>query len=447
MAEERSRKAAKGWLSRACSRVDEMAAVSSASRDGEWRVSASVALNELDKRLDTFDAAQAAVEAVIDEEQLLNDIEKSGLFRDAVLGSRAKLMAAVQSEEAQAAASVGSHTELKLPKLDLPTFSGDVLDWPSFWQTFQNSVGDRTDLADIVKLTYLKTLLKGEAAVSIAGLTVTGPSYQTAVSLLKERFGRSDLIIFKHVQGLLNMGEAKDMKAFQDELLIHVRSLEALGISGDTYGVILTPLVLSKLPKEIRLEWARGGSGHESDLEWLLQFLKVETERRERSGVYGDLVATTTRDAPRARTGPAAQGAPPAQPGRRDGTSRRRQPAAVSAAALQSSSRATGSCGFCQLQHPTAKCREWLKLSCRERFQQVKEKGLCFCCLGSGHHARSCAARCAECNGRHHATCCLRAERVTSGTRPCVGEGGSLGAHPTPVEAGGQSQPQGFTVM
>ena len=61
-----------------------------------------------------------------------------------------------------------------------------------------------------------------------------------------------------------------------------MRSLEALHITGEQYGVVLTPLVLSRLPPDLRLEWAREGELHESDLGFLLRFLQRELERRER---------------------------------------------------------------------------------------------------------------------------------------------------------------------
>ena len=47
------------------------------------------------------------------------------------------------------------------------------------------------------------------------------------------------------------------LRAIQDELLMHVRSLESLGIKGNKYGVLLTPVILSCLPNDIRMEWAR----------------------------------------------------------------------------------------------------------------------------------------------------------------------------------------------
>ena len=81
MAEERLRKAAKGWLSRVTDKIEALCSVSASDRKGEWHIDASVALSKFDKRLSSFDDAQCAVEAVIDEEKLLDDI-KSGTFRD-----------------------------------------------------------------------------------------------------------------------------------------------------------------------------------------------------------------------------------------------------------------------------------------------------------------------------------------------------------------------------
>lgn len=51
-----------------------------------------------------------------------------------------------------------------------------------------------------------------------------------------------------------------------DQLKKHVRSLEALGVEGKQYGVELTPVILSRLPHDIRMEWSREGLNHESDL-------------------------------------------------------------------------------------------------------------------------------------------------------------------------------------
>jgi len=58
----------------------------------------------------------------------------------------------------------------KLPKLDIKPFSGDPLEYPTFQQQFDASIG-RGELADVAKFSYLKGLLRGEALRSIQGLS------------------------------------------------------------------------------------------------------------------------------------------------------------------------------------------------------------------------------------------------------------------------------------
>ena len=135
-----------------------------------------------------------------------------------------------------------------------------------------------------------------EAKLSVNGLTISAAHYQIAKDILVQRYGRKERIIFTHVQQLMNITvpgnitcENTVLWKLQDELLAHVRSLEALGVT----GVILTPLILSRLPQDVRLEWAREGQGRESDLDWLLTFLASEINRRERSQSFRD---TTTHD-------------------------------------------------------------------------------------------------------------------------------------------------------
>ena len=141
------------------------------------------------------------------------------------------------------------------------------------------------------KFIYLRSLLVGDARKCVEGLAVVKENYVTACDALKDRFARPSQIIFAHIDKLLKLGltnrDSGDLKSMQDALLLHVRSLERLGIGGDNYGVILTPLILSRLPDAFRMEWARDSAGKESDLNHLLTCLKTEIERQDRSTVLG----------------------------------------------------------------------------------------------------------------------------------------------------------------
>ena len=147
----------------------------------------------------------------------------------------------------------------------------------------------------VSKFTYLNSLLEGEAKAAIKGLSLTAEHYAEAVVILKKRFGRKEKIIFSHVQELISLSTSgkqnslSSLRQLQDRLLSHVRSLDCLGISSSQFGVILTPIVLSVLPQDVRMEWTRDSSGKESDLEYLLEFLDNEIKRREISHTFQDL--------------------------------------------------------------------------------------------------------------------------------------------------------------
>lgn len=84
-----------------------------------------------------------------------------------------------------------THTEspgLKLPKLDVPTFSGNILQWRNFWEQFVISVHNRTALSNSEKLVYLQQALKGGSARNaVEGLSQSGENYEEAIKCLTDR--------------------------------------------------------------------------------------------------------------------------------------------------------------------------------------------------------------------------------------------------------------------
>ena len=53
---------------------------------------------------------------------------------------------------------------VKLPKLDVPTFSGNILQWLTFWEQFSVSIHDRVDTTKPQKMAYLRQALKHGSA-------------------------------------------------------------------------------------------------------------------------------------------------------------------------------------------------------------------------------------------------------------------------------------------
>ena len=319
----RARTSAKSWLTQAEKTLNELL-----SRP-ETEVSTTqieFAIEQYEKRLDTFDACQRRVEeAELTEEQLMREIVQAADFRDErnrclVMAKELLIKLNRKDRETVGNAEAGddgsttptrptprsTRTEARLPKIEMPKFDGEVTQWQSFWDQFR-AIIDNSEQSNVNKFSDLRSLLTGEALASIKGLALTAENYVTAKTILERRFGRKERIIFGHLQEMLSVNKlstaANDsLWTLFDTIQTHVRSLEKLDIKGDKYGVILTPLILHQLPSNIRLEWAHVGEGHEGDLDFLLEFLYDEIRRRERSQTFSGL-SQATKSSPEARTG------------------------------------------------------------------------------------------------------------------------------------------------
>ena len=58
-------------------------------------------------------------------------------------------------------------TKTRLPKLVLPTFRGDVTNWPPFCDVFKTAMHENDKMSKIDKFNYLNLLLEGAAAMTI----------------------------------------------------------------------------------------------------------------------------------------------------------------------------------------------------------------------------------------------------------------------------------------
>jgi hypothetical protein len=104
--------------------------------------------------------------------------------------------------------STNNKVTVKLPKLTLTKFDGNVLLWQEFWDSFESSVHNNQSLSNVDKMNYLKAQLTNSAKSSIAGLASTDANYAAAIQRLQDRFGRKQLVIDAHYSALSNLAQA-----------------------------------------------------------------------------------------------------------------------------------------------------------------------------------------------------------------------------------------------
>ena len=55
---------------------------------------------------------------------------------------------------------------MRLPKLEILKICGDAKKWPEFWHSYEAAI-NKSNLLDVEKFNYLKTLVIGEAPNAI----------------------------------------------------------------------------------------------------------------------------------------------------------------------------------------------------------------------------------------------------------------------------------------
>ena len=178
--------------------------------------------------------------------------------------------------------------EMRLPKLNLKPYDGDPLKWKTFIDTFECAVDKRKDLSDVEKMTYLVTLCQGEAELCIQGMSISNENYDTALRMLKERFGDEQILISAHMNKLLNLETTsnfiniKELRSLYNDIEVQIRSLRGIGLEEKRYGPMLAPVIMSKLPQEIKLILTRKFGKEIWAIDKLLYSLREEVEAREK---------------------------------------------------------------------------------------------------------------------------------------------------------------------
>ena len=217
----------------------------------------------------------------------------------------------------------------------------------------------------------------GDASRAIAGFPLTNHNYTKAIQLLKERFGNLTKVINAHMQSLLDLQnpnyELASLQLFYDTMENHIRGLESLGKSHNNYGDLLVPIVLGKLPHQLRTNLARDHDSPEWKFAQLRESILKEIRILE-AGVQSNLMQATL-PSPKHTTA----GSFFTQTQGHQHQSTRYKPGHT-----------TKRCVYCKGPHPTHNCN--VVKDCQERWTIAKREKLCFNCLGN-HKSSNCQSK------------------------------------------------------
>ena len=296
------------------------------------------------------------------EDDLAEDIEQADGFKEGVYAILVRIDRVLRSTPivpsptpVLSAPSTGlsssSHggSRVKLPKLTIQPFGGDLTMWTPFWESYLAAIHDNPSLTDTEKFNYLRSLLKHTALDAISGFSLTAPNYKEAVSVLEKRFGNKQQIVTKHMDALMNLDAVTSstnimaLHRLYDHVESYTHSLKSLGVESGSYGGLLASVLLNKLPQELQLLVSRKIGESEWKLDEIMGVVGEEIQARERT------VATTI---------PAF---------------RRQSKEPQTVAALFTRSGGGPTCSYCQQVHSSNSCHA-IVVSLRENMQL-----LCLC--------------------------------------------------------------------
>ena len=298
-----------------------------------------------------------------------------------------------------------------LPTIKIPTFSGDILEWSTFWAAFRSSVDSRTELKNTQKLQYLRQAIKDPDLQPLLHSPLeTEDMYINVITELKERFNKTREIHAHLTKAVLELSTPKqtriDLRRSVDSFK---RTMDTLKQT-EHYNLdaFLSSRYYLALPSKLQILWDQHTKKEKGvpPISKLLQFVKDHAET-----LPAVAHSQPSNAAPEKKPQAKQQGKPYHQKPKGQVYSVS-NPTPAPAAAPASAPRSTFTsfkyeCPLCKPEkHHLSSCPKWLGFSVDQRLTQVKDRKLCSNCLAPGHVTKDCTNtyRCRDCHQKHHTT-------------------------------------------
>ncbi|XP_066585540.1 uncharacterized protein [Prorops nasuta] len=254
---------------------------------------------------------------------------------------------------------------LRLPKLDLPKFSGDYSEWSTFYDSFKSMIHDNSTLPGVQKFHYLKACLQGEASSVIRSLAGSNDSYLTAWNALVTRYTNERIITSNLLSKLTLIPKVfadnlMSMKTLRDTTIVALDSLRTLGYPVDGWSAILVHILSNKLDQVITVEW-------EKEIRRINMLESISTKFK----------------------------------GSKQNTDKTSRPKSLKSLNVIVDK---PKCFYCDTDHPLYQCNSFIALNPQARYKAAQNNSLCINCLRPGHSISSCRSnsRCKKCSNAHH---------------------------------------------
>ncbi|KAL0901649.1 hypothetical protein ABMA27_006857 [Loxostege sticticalis] len=279
--------------------------------------------------------------------------------------------------ERQKHSSPSENSDLKLPRIQLPIFTGKYEEWQTFHDMFTSLIHHNRSLTGVQKLHYLKTNLQGDPSNLLQNYAITESNYEEAWQQLIKRYDN------KRYNSNLVMKTLFFTKLL-DTTSSCLKSLSTMGIQTQTWDTIIIYLVASKLDTESHKQWETYISNQCDDLpSWqqMVEFLETRFRTLE-------MVDTSK----------------PWQKQSQLNSKPTSKPKAFHVAVVNDQKSSKIVCVMCEEPHYLYQCKKFGQQTPQERHDFVQTQQLCFNCLAPNHSVKVCrqSTSCRRCGRKHH---------------------------------------------
>ncbi|XP_062539148.1 uncharacterized protein LOC134207442 [Armigeres subalbatus] len=167
-----------------------------------------------------------------------------------------------QSTRNLEASNQATMEHVRLPRIVLQTFDGNIDDWLSFRDLYVSVslIHNNVDLPEVEKFYYLKGCLAGEAKALVDQLVITRANYHIAWDSLVKRYNDCKQLKRRQVQALLKLPKLAKESATELRFLLEgfarsMQTLDKIEQPAEYKDLLLLDVLCMRLEPETRKIW------------------------------------------------------------------------------------------------------------------------------------------------------------------------------------------------
>lgn len=285
-------------------------------------------------------------------------------------------------------------SNVRLPKINLKTFNGDLTQWISFHNLFETTVHSNNSLTNIEKFQFLISSLQDEPFNLVKSLPLTNQNYIVAYETLVQRYHNPRLLQSLHINEIINIPSCNetnvtDLRNFISKFNEHSSALISLNINIENDNPVLVTLLMRKFSIQLRttFETKRVDAQTLPSPKEFIQFLSNECSFIENASLAQLNSPNTSFQRQTVISVP-----------KQTYNSRHKN------VTMTVQNVHNNQCSYCKGEHFIFRCVKFSKLKPIQRFNFTKSQGLCTNCLSSSHKLKECTSErtCKFCNKSHN---------------------------------------------